>query len=81
MTYGCQGSGNQMAAPLLDNQFIGHNQLVKKVTQLPASETEASAKDIINSIAERDIYTGDQVEVVLVDKTGVHVKREKIRRD
>jgi 20S proteasome alpha/beta subunit len=42
---------------------------------------EDAAKDIINSIAERDIYTGDQVEVVTVDKTGVHFKREPIRRE
>ncbi len=81
MTYGCQGSGNQMAAPLLDNQFIGHNQLVKKVTQLPASETEASAKDIINSIAERDIYTGDNVDILMITKDGITEKREKVRRD
>jgi 20S proteasome alpha/beta subunit len=28
---------------------------------------EEAAKDIINSIAERDIYTGDQVEIVQID--------------
>ena len=37
--------------------------------------------DIINSIAERDIYTGDGVEVVVVDKNGVSFRREAIRRD
>ena len=42
---------------------------------------EDAAKDIINSIAERDIYTGDGVEVVYIEKTGVTVKREKVRRD
>jgi 20S proteasome alpha/beta subunit len=44
-------------------------------------QSEETAKDIINSIAERDIYTGDQVEIVIVDRNGVHVKREAIRRD
>ena len=42
---------------------------------------EDAAKDAIHSIAERDIYTGDNVEVTIIDKTGVHSKREKVRKD
>ena len=80
LTYGVQGSGSQLGAPILDNQFIGHN---FKVKVLPESqqEVENTAKDIINSIAERDIYTGDSVEVVTVDANGVRTIREAIRRD
>ena len=50
---------------------------------LPTSqqETEDTGKDIINSIAERDIYTGDQCEIVFVDAAGVRYKREPVRRD
>ena len=50
---------------------------------LPTSlqEVEETGKDIINSIAERDIFTGDQVEVVIIDKNGIRTKREAIRRD
>lgn len=50
---------------------------------LPESQEEVinTAKDIINSIAERDIYTGDNVEVVTVDRNGVRTIREPIRRD
>jgi len=25
LTYGVQGSGNSLGAPILDNQFVGHN--------------------------------------------------------
>ena len=66
--------------PILDNQFIGHN---FKVKILPDSqeEVENTAKDVINAIAERDIYTGDGVEIVTVDKNGVRVTRDVIRRD
>ena len=80
LTYGVQGSGSQLGAPILDNQFVGHN---FKVKVLPESqqEVENTAKDIINSIAERDIYTGDNVEVVTVDANGVRTTREAIRRD
>ena len=69
-----------MGAPLLDNQFVGHNHLVR-VLPTDKDDTIAGAKDIINSIAERDIYTGDQVELVIVYKTGVTYKREAIRSD
>lgn len=80
LTYGVQGSGSQLGAPILDNQFVGHNFMVKV---LPDSqeEVEVTAKDILNSIAERDIYTGDNIEVVTVDSTGVRFKREAMRRD
>ena len=35
---------------------------------------EDTAKDMINSIAERDIYTGDGVEVTIINKDGIKVK-------
>lgn len=69
-----------MGAPILDNQFVGHNYLIKSLPD-SVEEVEIAAKDIINSIAERDIYTGDGLEVVIIDKSGVSVKREPIRRD
>lgn len=59
---------------------MGHNYLVKTLAK-DITEVEDTAKDIINAIAERDIYTGDQVEVVIVDRNGVRVKRERVRRD
>jgi 20S proteasome subunit beta 6 len=66
--------------PILDNQFQGHNFLVK---HLPVSqqEVENTAKDILNSIAERDIYTGDGIELVTVDRNGVRFSRTALRRD
>jgi 20S proteasome subunit beta 6 len=69
-----------LGAPILDNQFVGHNYLIKSLPD-SVEEVEVAAKDIINSIAERDIYTGDGLEVVIIDKSGVSVKREPIRRD
>lgn len=79
-TYGAQGSGNSMGMTVLDNQFVGHNHLVK---QLPGDqqEVENTLRDILNSIAERDIYTGDNMEVVICDKDGVRRKTFPLRRD
>ncbi len=69
-----------MASPLLDNQFVGHNHMEPKTAE-NMQNVEDAGKDIINSIAERDIYTGDNVELVYITKDGVKTKREKIRRD
>ena len=80
LTYGVQGSGQEMASPLLDNQFVGHNHMQPKTAE-NMQDVEAAGKDIINSIAERDIYTGDFVELTFITKDGVKTKREAIRRD
>ena len=80
LSYGVQGSGTSMASPLLDNQFVGHNHLVKQLAE-DQQTVEDAAKDIINSIAERDIYTGDGVEIVTVTAKGITTKREAVRRD
>ena len=69
-TYGVQGSGSQLGAPVLDNQFVGHNFLVKTLPQ-DIEQVQDICKDIVNSIAERDIYTGDQVEIITVTADGV----------
>ena len=69
-----------MAAPLLDNQFVGHNHLIKKVAQ-DKQNTMDAGRDILHSIAERDIFTGDNVELVTIDASGVTFKKEPLRRD
>ena len=69
-TYGVQGSGSQLGVPVLDNQFVGHNFIVKTRPE-NIEEVQDICKDVVNSIAERDIYTGDQVEIITVDVNGV----------
>jgi 20S proteasome subunit beta 6 len=78
--YGAQGSGNSMGMTVLDNQFDGHNHLVKKLPE-SQEEVENTLRDILNSVAERDVYTGDNVELVVCDKNGVSRKRFPLRRD
>ena len=80
LTYGVQGSGTQLGAPILDNQFFGHNFLVKKYpTNL--EDTLNTQKDILHGIAERDIYTGDNIEFTVITNEGIRVTREPLRRD
>jgi 20S proteasome alpha/beta subunit len=35
----------------------------------------------LNGIAERDIYTGDGIELWICDKTGIRKKHFPLRRD
>lgn len=77
---GVQGTGKELGCPVLDNQFKGHNNLNPKLAQ-DRQAAEDAAKDAIHSIAERDIYTGDNVEVTFIDSTGIKTKREKVRKD
>lgn len=69
-----------MAITTLDSQFSGHNFLVKILPEDPV-EVENIAKDVVNGVAERDIYTGDNVEVVHLNKDGIKRHTEAIRRD
>ena len=80
LTYGVQGSGNSLGAPILDNQFKGHN-FIQKELATDRQEAIDTAKDMINGIAERDIYTGDGIEIWVLDKDGVHLDKAPLRRD
>eukprot|EP00824_Muranothrix_gubernata_P016321 TRINITY_DN33875_c0_g1_i1.p1 TRINITY_DN33875_c0_g1~~TRINITY_DN33875_c0_g1_i1.p1 ORF type:complete len:247 (+),score=46.12 TRINITY_DN33875_c0_g1_i1:14-754(+) len=78
--YGAQGSGQELLIPVLDSQLKGHNHLV------PEYPTDSSfvtnmVKDVMNSCAERDIHTGDAVEIMVITKTGVTTVKEKLRSD
>ena len=78
--YGIQGSGNSLGMTILDNQLTGHNYMKKEPATDPKAAKE-TALDILNSIAERDIYTGDGVEICMVSKEGVTFERFDLRRD
>lgn len=59
MTYGAQGSGIELAMPVLDNQFKYINN-IHPVKPTDRDSVVDVVKDSINSVAERDIYTGKQ---------------------
>ncbi|KAL7718953.1 Proteasome beta subunit [Entamoeba marina] len=63
--YSCSGSGEELAYPLLDS-------LLKERTE-PLYEEEAIniARDVMTSACERDIHTGDNVEIMILNKDGM----------
>lgn len=57
MSYGCQGSGIELVAPVLDNvvgRFKTNGETINKTSALGLIE------EVMGSVANRDIYTGKQ---------------------
>jgi len=44
-------------------------------------DTIGLVKDLFTSAAERDIYTGDCVEIQIITKDGVEIQRFDLRKD
>ena len=78
--YGAMGSGSQLVVPVMDNQLKGHNWIKEQ----PCESLEKAKNmmlDIMNSCAERDIYTGDQLELVTVSAQGTATEYSPLRAD
>ncbi len=80
LTYGAVGSGGQLVVPVMDNQLKGHN----RIKEEPCDTLEKGKNillDVMNSCAERDIYTGDQLEMVSITADGVTSEFSPLRAD
>mmetsp|Transcript_33919 Transcript_33919/g.108937 ORF Transcript_33919/g.108937 Transcript_33919/m.108937 type:complete len:242 (+) Transcript_33919:41-766(+) len=80
------GSGEPLIQPLLDNQFERqHQQLASKPPPLSVdqdlAEATAIVKDAFYSAGERDIYTGDTMEVCVITKDGVKLESFELNVD
>ncbi|CAL8363519.1 unnamed protein product [Boreogadus saida] len=80
-TYKAGGSASAMLQPLLDNQ-IGFKNMTG-VEHVPLSKDKAVqlVKDVFISAAERDVYTGDALQICLITKEGVKEEMVTLRRD
>lgn len=63
--YSANGSGQAYIIPFLDNVIGNRNRLDAK-PNLSAEEVVEIFKDAFLSCGERDIYTGDQVEIIVI---------------
>jgi len=72
-SYRAAGSAGAILQPLLDNQIGFKNQQLSVGASKPALSVERAhnlVKDVFTSAAERDIYTGDGVEIGVVSSQG-----------
>ncbi|KAI9581342.1 proteasome subunit beta type-1 [Glossina fuscipes] len=78
------GSAGALLQPVLDNQ-IGLKNIKLEHIGFPAELTKeravAIASDAFISATERDIYTGDSVQINIITKSGIEVKELQLRKD
>lgn len=78
--YNCSGTGAQLLMPVLDCQIGRFHQKGEK----PPLTKEGVLEILRSGLAaagERDIFTGDEAEVVLIDSSGTHTSLMKLRDD
>ncbi len=80
--YAAQGAGQKLIIPLLDNVVGGKNR-ADRVGAPPPTLAEAVdlAKEAFVTAGERDMYTGDAVEIWAITKAGVAKQRFDLKRD
>ena len=83
--YSCQGSGKDLMQPVLDNQLKAASPLVLPPAPWMSTLPLAVALDLVKSAfvaaGERDIYTGDAVEIVVITKDGVAREELALKKD
>ena len=70
-TCGVQGSGVSLIQPVLDNQRDLKNHTAKPDHELSSEEMVDLIKDAFASAGERDIYTGDDVDIYVIKADGI----------
>ena len=83
--YSCQGSGQQLIMPVLDNQLKTVSPLVlpavSSATPLSEQDSIDLIKDCFATATERDIYTGDAVELFVMNKDGIRKETMPLKKD
>ena len=78
--YGVTGSASALITSILDNQYAFKTQPSNK-RALSLEETIDLVKDVFTSAGERDIYTGDNVEIAVITASGIKIEVFQLKRD
>ena len=78
--YGAMGSGQNFVVPLLDN-LVGHKNRLDKKVPLSLDEAISVVKTAFVVATERDIYTGDSVELKIITKDGIRTEIFDLKKD
>lgn len=78
--YGAMGSGQNYIMPILDN-LIGHKHRQDEKRDLSAEEAVDIVKHVFTVAAERDIYTGDSVEIKVIRRSGTTTTSFALKTD
>ncbi|TDH70323.1 hypothetical protein CCR75_002234 [Bremia lactucae] len=80
VTRAAQGSGGHLMIPLLDN-LVEHDTRMDPKKTLTLQETKNIIKDAFITAGERDIYTGDNVEILTIKATGIEREMFALKKD
>jgi 20S proteasome subunit beta 6 len=78
--FSASGSGQAFLVPLMDN-VISHKNRLDARRELPAEEVVEIVKDAFITAGERDIYTGDAVEIMVITKDGIRTETFQLKAD
>ena len=78
--YGAMGSGQNFVMPLLDN-LVGHKNRLDEKKPLTLDEAIRIVKTAFIVATERDIHTGDSVEIKIITKEGVRTEIFDLKKD
>lgn len=79
--YRAGGSSSSLIQPFLDSQIGRKNQTNPSPDPLTLEFALKIAKDAFTSAAERDIYTGDSVQIWIITAEGCRQEFFPIRKD
>ncbi|CAM8936703.1 unnamed protein product [Rhodiola kirilowii] len=83
--YSAQGSGSTLITPFLDNKLKSPSPLLLPAVDAVTPLSEAEAVDLVKTVfqgaTERDIATGDRLEIVVLRAGGVTQESMKLRED
>jgi len=80
-SYRAGGSSSSLIQPFLDSQIGRKNQVNPDSDPITLDFAIKVAKDAFTSAAERDIYTGDSVQIWIITADGCREELFPIRRD
>lgn len=60
---------------------LGHKNRNDPKTRISAEEAVAIVKDVFVTVTERDIHTGDSVEIKLIRKDGITTEIFQLKQD
>ena len=78
--YGAMGSGQNFVIPLLDN-IIGHKNRRDEQKPISLADAISIVKDCFIAATERDIHTGDSVEIKIITKDGIRTEIFSLKKD
>jgi 20S proteasome subunit beta 6 len=78
-------AGKDLIQPLLDNQLKAASPLVlppkPSVALIPVEQAVDIVKDAFTAAGERDIYTGDTVDIWVVTREGIRKETLALKKD